>query len=250
MDLGAFLRRGLAVDDLQALFIDAKTANESDITLLPPIVAPKKIICIGLNYVDHAQESLYEPPKYPTLFLRTTTSLNSHRAPVVRPHDSDSLDFEGEMVVVIGRKGRRIPEGEALDYVFGYSIGNDISVRDYQFRTPQWAIGKNFDGTGPWGPYVTTADELPPGASGLKIETRLNGIVVQSDRTDNMMYSVAAIISYISNAMTLEPGDIIFSGTPAGVGLGRKPTLYMKGGDIVEIEIEHLGVLHNSIQDE
>ena len=220
------------------------------VSFRPPILTPPKVICVGLNYADHTKESPYEQPDYPTLFLRVATSLGAHDAVVERPRISDSLDFEGEMVIILGKGGRHIPKDKALDCVFGYAVGNEISVREYQFKSPQWTVGKNFDGTGTWGPYVVTADELPAGGKGLKIETRLNGDTVQSSNTDNMIYDVATIIAAVSEAITLQPGDIIFSGTPAGVGFGRSPKLYMKHGDVVEVEIERIGLLHNTIRDE
>lgn len=169
---------------------------------------------------------------------------------VERPQVSHSLDFEGEMVVVLAKGGRHISKEKALDCVFGYAVGNEISVREYQFKSPQWTVGKNFDGTGTFGPYIVTADELPPGGSGLKIETRLNGETVQSSNTRDMLFDVATVISTISEAITLQAGDVIFSGTPAGVGFGRTPKLYMKHGDVVEVEIEQLGLLRNDIRDE
>ena len=205
---------------------------------------------MGLNYADHTKESPYEQPDYPTLFLRVATSLGAHNAIVHRPALSDSLDFEGEMVVVLGKGGRDIPKDRALEHVFGYAAGNEISVREYQFKSPQWTVGKNFDGTGAWGPYVVTADELPPGGRGLRLETRLNGVTVQSASTTDMLFDVATVISTVSQAITLQAGDIIFSGTPAGVGFGRTPKLYMKAGDTVEVEIERIGLLRNRIQDQ
>ena len=205
---------------------------------------------MGLNYADHTKESPYEQPDYPTLFLRVATSLGAHNAIVHRPALSDSLDFEGEMVVVLGKGGRDIPKDRALEHVFGYAAGNEISVREYQFKSPQWTVGKNFDGTGAWGPYVVTADELPPGGRGLRLETRLNGATVQSASTTDMLFDVATVISTVSQAITLQAGDIIFSGTPAGVGFGRTPKLYMKAGDTVEVEIERIGLLRNHILDQ
>lgn len=214
-----------------------------------PVAGIGKIVCVGLNYADHTKESPYEQPDYPTLFLRTATSLNGHDAVVERPLVSDSLDFEGEMVVVLGQGGRHIPKERALDCVFGYAVGNEISVREYQFKSPQWTVGKNFDGTAPWGPYLVTADELPPGGRGLRLQTRLNGETMQSADTADMLFDVATVISTLSEAITLQPGDVIFSGTPAGVGFGRNPKLYMKDGDRVEVEIERIGLLRNTIRD-
>jgi acylpyruvate hydrolase len=216
----------------------------------PPFTRPNKIICVGLNYRDHTAETDYKQPDYPTLFTRFTTSFVGHLAPIVRPRVSEALDFEGELVAVIGRSGRHIAPAEALRYVAGYSIFNDGSIRDYQHRTPQWTVGKNFDRTGSFGPVFVTADELPEGARGLNLETRLNGVVVQASNTDRMIFDVETLVSIISEAMTLLPGDLIVTGTPAGIGHSRNPKLYMKPGDVVEVEIEGIGTLRNSIADE
>ncbi len=250
-DLGVLLRRGASRDDLARHAAEAtQFVAPSDATFLAPSMEPPKILCVGLNYADHTKESPYEQPDYPTLFLRAATSLGAHEAEVERPLVSDSLDFEGEMVVVLGKGGRHIPRERALECVFGYAVGNEISVREYQFISPQWTVGKNFDGTGTWGPYVVTADELPAGGSGLKIETRLNGETMQSSNTRDMLFDVASVISTVSEAITLQAGDVIFSGTPAGVGFGRTPKRYMKAGDVVEVEIERIGLLRNRIRDE
>ena len=218
--------------------------------LLPPIPAPDKIICIGLNYADHSRESGFEPPAYPTVFARYATSLVAHGAPIVRPNCSDQLDYEGELAVIVGRGGRHIPEAEALDHVGGYSIFNDGSIRDYQFKSPQWTMGKTFDSTGGFGPELVTPDELPAGCKGLRLETRLNGEVVQSASIDDLIFNVARLISILSEAITLAPGDVIVSGTPAGVGLARKPPLWMKPGDVCEVAVERVGRLINPIAQE
>ena len=215
-----------------------------------PLNARGKIICVGLNYRDHAGESGMQVPEYPTLFARFASSLIAHGAPIVRPPESERLDYEGELVAVIGKGGRRIAKADALDHVAGYSIFNDGSIRDFQLRTPQWTMGKNFDGTGAFGPVFVTADELPPGARGLKIETRLNGQTMQSGSTDDLIFDVATLVSLISAGITLEAGDIIVTGTPSGVGAARKPPVFMKAGDVCEIEIEKIGVLRNRIVDE
>jgi 2-keto-4-pentenoate hydratase/2-oxohepta-3-ene-1,7-dioic acid hydratase in catechol pathway len=232
------------------LLARAPAVDLSKARILPPFPAPPKIICIGLNYRDHVAESGVQLPDYPTLFVRFATSLVGHGAPVVRPKVSDKLDYEGELVAVIGEGGRHISRDRALDHVAGYSIFNDVSVRDYQFKSPQWTVGKNFDGTGPFGPAFVTADELPAGAKGLRIQTRLNGQIVQDGKTDEMVFDVATLIATISEAMTLESGDIIVTGTPAGVGQSRKPPLFMKAGDRIEVEIEKIGVLANPVIDE
>lgn len=250
-DLGTLLRGGADLAQLQALAAKAKRfADPAQVTFLSPLAEPPKVLCVGLNYADHTKESPYEQPDYPTLFLRVATSLGAHNAEVERPRVSDSLDFEGEMVVVLGKGGRHITREQALDCVFGYAVGNEISVREYQFKSPQWTVGKNFDGTGTWGPYLVTADELPRGGVGLDIRTRLNGQEVQASNTEHMIYDVATIIATVSEAITLQAGDVIFSGTPAGVGFGREPKLYMKAGDVVEVEIERIGLLRNTIRDE
>ena len=220
------------------------------VELLPPLPAPPKILCVGLNYADHSAESGFEVPGYPTIFGRFASSLIGHGAPIVRPRVSEQLDYEGEFVAVIGRGGRDIPKASALDHVIAYSLFNDASIRDYQFRTPQWTVGKNFDDTGAFGPYLVTADELPPGCQGLRLQTRLNNEVVQSAVTDDLVFDVATLVSVLSVAFTLEPGDIIVTGTPAGVGLARKPPLWMKPGDVCEVELEGLGVLRNPVVDQ
>ena len=226
------------------------TFSLENIRFRSPFARPNKIICVGLNYRDHTSEAGYKQPDYPTLFARFTTSLVPHLSPMVRPIVSTALDFEGELVAVIGRGGRHIVRENALSHVAGYSIFNDGSVRDFQHRTPQWTVGKNFDYTGAFGPAFVTADELPEGARGLHLETRLNGEVMQSSNTDRLIFDVATLVSTISAAMTLLPGDLIVTGTPSGIGHSRSPKLYMKPGDVVEVEIEGIGVLRNFIADE
>jgi len=224
--------------------------DERTIEFLPPVRRPGKVICIGLNYADHVAESPYPTPTYPTVFPRYATSLIGHRAPIVRPQCSVELDYEGELIAVVGRRGRHIPRDRALDWIAGYACFNEASIRDYQFKTTQWAVGKNFDDTGAFGPELVTADELPPGAKGLQIQTRLNGRTVQSSNTGHLLFDVATIVSTLSEAFTFEPGDLIATGTPEGVGLFRKPPLFMKHGDFVEVEIEGIGVLENPVHDE
>ncbi len=227
-----------------------RPVDPSSVEVLQPLQSPGKIICVGLNYRDHAGESGMQVPDYPTLFARFASSLIPHGAPIIRPAESERLDYEGELVAVIGKGGRRISQTDALDHVAGYSIFNDASIRDFQLRTPQWTMGKNFDATGAFGPVFVTADALPSGARGLKIETRLNGTVMQSATTDDLIFDVATLVSLISVGITLEPGDIIVTGTPSGVGAARKPPVYMKSGDVCEIEIEQIGTLRNRIVDE
>jgi acylpyruvate hydrolase len=220
------------------------------VRLLPPVPVPPKMVCVGLNYDDHLEESGLRKPAYPDIFGRFATSLIAHRQPIRRPRESMALDYEAELAVVIGKPGRRIPRDQALDHVAGYSVFNDATIRDFQFRTPQWTLGKNFDATGAFGPWLVTPDAVPPGAHGLRIQGRLNGQVMQDARTDQLIFGVAALIEMISVAMSLERGDVIITGTPGGVGAARKPPVYMRPGDVFEVEIEGIGVLSNIVQDE
>jgi len=219
----------------------------NSVTLLPPVTDAAKIICLGLNYKDHATETKMALPTFPSIFLRTQTTLVGHGSPIVRPKNSTQLDYEGELVAVIGRRARHIRKPDSLDYVAGYSIFNDASIRDFQLRTSQWTIGKNFDRTGGFGPELVTADELPPGATGLRLQTRLNGDVLQNANTTDMVFGVARTIELLSACMTLGPGDLLVMGTPSGVGLSRQPQLWMKPGDTCEVEIEGIGTLTNPI---
>ncbi len=215
-----------------------------------PIARPGKFLCIGLNYALHAAEGGHATPTYPALFPRFPSSLVAAGEPVIRPKVSIQLDYECELTIVVGKGGRHIPESKALDHVFGYTLFNDVSVRDFQRKGAQWTPGKNFDGTGPLGPVVVTADELPAGASGLRIQTRVNGEVMQDSNTSDMIFSTARIIAILSEFMTLEPGDLIATGTPSGVAHARKPPAWMKGGDKVEVEVEKIGILANPIVNE
>jgi 2-keto-4-pentenoate hydratase/2-oxohepta-3-ene-1,7-dioic acid hydratase in catechol pathway len=239
-----------ALESAARKLAQAAILDESAVTWLPPLPHPGKIVCVGLNYVDHSLESGFTPPTYPTIFARFASSLIGHGAPILRPTVSVQLDYEGEMVAVIGKAGRHIAKSHALDHVIGYSIFNDASIRDFQTKSPQWTVGKNFDATGPFGPVFVTADELPAGGKGLKIQTRLNGQIVQNATTDDMIFDIATLISILSEAITLSPGDIIVSGTPSGVGMARKPQLFMKHGDVCEVELEGVGVLRNPVEDD
>ena len=220
------------------------------VRILPPVPKPPKILCVGLNYDDHLAESGLKKPVYPEIFGRFATSLIAHGEPIRRPRESSALDYEAELAVVIGRGGRRIQRDRALDHVAGYSLFNDATIRDFQLRTPQWTMGKNFDGTGAFGPWLVTPDALPPGAHGLHIQGRLNGQVMQNSSIDKLIFNVATLIELISVAISLEPGDVIITGTPGGVGAARKPPVYMKQGDVFEVEIEGMGVLSNTVQSE
>ena len=220
------------------------------ITFKPPIEKPGKIVCMGLNYADHAKEGGNARPEYPSFFMRGPSSLTAHLSPILRPKVSDKLDYEAELAFVVGKQARHLTLENALDCVAGYSIFNDGSIRDYQRKTNQWTIGKNFDQTGAFGPWLVTPDELPLGCDGLNIQSRLNGKVMQNANTKDFLWGVAETIVLISECMTLEPGDVVITGTPAGVGYARTPPVFMKAGDICEIEIESIGVLRNTIVDE
>lgn len=222
----------------------------ADVTPALPIARPGKFVCVGLNYAAHAAEGGHDIPAYPSLFPRYNSSLVAAGQPVIRPAVSDQLDYEVELTIVIGQGGRHISEDKALGHVFGYTIFNDVSVRDFQRKTKQWTQGKNFDGTGPLGPVVVTPDDLPPGASGLRITSRVNGETRQDSNTADMIFSTAKIIAILSEFMTLEPGDVIATGTPSGVAHAMKPPGWMKPGDTVEAEIEGIGVLSNPIVQE
>jgi acylpyruvate hydrolase len=215
-----------------------------------PVARPGKIVCLGLNYLEHAKEGGHQKPEFPSIFMRCRTSLTPHLAPIIRPFASETLDYEAELLVVIGRRIKHASLTDALGCIAGYSCFNDGSIRKFQRRTSQWDMGKNFDRTGGFGPWVIDAEALPPGAKGLKIESRLDGQVLQSDNTANMIFPVAETIVDLTQAMTLEPGDIIAMGTPSGVGHARKPPLWMRPGDVCEIEIEGIGVLRNPIAEE
>ncbi len=219
----------------------------SDLQLLPPVLHPAKAFAIGLNYRDHATESKFDPPKNPVVFQRYPSSWVAHGQPLVRPRISTQFDYEAEVVAVIGKAGRHIPKEDALTHVAGYSLFNDGSVRDWQTRSAQWLLGKNFDASGSFGPEFVTADELPAGASGLRLQCRLNGHLVQDANTRDMIFDVATLVSECSQAMALAPGDIIITGTPSGVGLARTPPLWMQPGDVCEVELEGLGVLRNPV---
>ena len=215
--------------------------------LLPPIPRPGKVICIGLNYALHAKEGGNAIPDYPAVFMRGPTSLAAHGQPLVRPKVSDKFDFEAELVIVIGKTARHLTEADALSCVAGYTIMNEGSVRDYQRKGAQWTMGKNFESTGGIGPEIVTPDEIPQGPNALRITSRLNGETMQDSNTSDMIFSVPRILAILSEAMTLEPGDVIATGTPSGVGYARKPPVFMKPGDTMEIEIEGLGVLSNPV---
>jgi 2,4-didehydro-3-deoxy-L-rhamnonate hydrolase len=211
-----------------------------------PAVYPKKILAIGRNYADHAAEGGAELPKAPLLFNKLPNALSAHNAPIVLPSISTQVDYEAELAVIIGRAAKRVSEAEALEHVFGYSLVDDVSARDLQFGDGQWTRGKSLDTFAPLGPFITTRDEIED-VQALKIEGVLNGQVMQSSNTAKMIFKVAYLVSYLSQGITLEPGDVIASGTPDGVGIFRKPPVLLKPGDVFEVKIEKLGVLRNPV---
>ena len=245
-DLDAQIAAG-TLADAGAKAAAGEPVDEASLTFLPPVVRPSKIICLGLNYRDHAEESGLGIPEFPVLFARFPSSLIGHGAPIILPKVSSQLDWEAELVVVLGKGGKHIAEADALDHVAGYSVFNDASIRDYQMKTPQWTAGKNFDDTGAFGPWLVTPDELPAGAAGLKIECRVDGQVMQSSNTGNLIFNVANTIHLLSTFMTLEVGDVLVMGTPGGVGVARKPPVFMTAGQVCEVEIEGVGLLSNPI---
>jgi 2-keto-4-pentenoate hydratase/2-oxohepta-3-ene-1,7-dioic acid hydratase in catechol pathway len=237
-----------AAEHVKGLSVDAKLA---DITYLPVIPRPEKIVCAVRNYMDYHNEVIAggvqrELSEFPPIFLRVWRSQTAHLGPIVNPKVSDSLDWEAELAVIIGRPGRNIAEADAYAHVAGYSCYNDASVREWQFHAKQIASGKNFESTGSFGPWMVTADEIAPGRQ-LTLQTRLNGEVLQDGHTGNMIFSIPKLIAYASTIFTLVPGDVIITGTPAGVGVFRKPPRFMKAGDVVEVELEAIGTLRNTV---
>lgn len=250
MSLESLLHQGVDLETFSPNGGEGAFVAESDMVYLPVLERPAKIFCVGLNYAEHTQESRFEQPAYPTIFARYHTSLVGHGQPIVRPRVSDSLDFEGELAVVLKHGGRHIRREHALACVCGYALFNDASVREYQFLSPQWTMGKNFDATGAFGPELVTASELPDGARGLELQTRLNGKLVQCASTDSMIHDVASLIEIISAAVTLEAGDVIVTGTPAGIGWAREPKLLMKHGDVCEVSMTGFQALRNPVRNE
>jgi acylpyruvate hydrolase len=229
---------------------DVKPIPLAEATLLPVVPDPNKIICIGRNYAAHAAEGGAKPLDYPDIFMRAATSMVAHNQPIVRPKCSDKLDYEAELVFIVGQATRHATEENALDAIAGYSMFNEGSVRDYQRKATQWTPGKNFDKTGAFGPALVTADTLPAAMASQRIQTRLNGQTMQDANTDDLIFPVRKLVAILSEIMTLEPGDVVVTGTPAGVGYPRNPPVFMKPGDLVEVEVEGLGVLVNTIVDE
>ena len=230
---------------------DAKNLiNKNDVNLEAPISDPGKIICIGKNYAKHAAEMGSEPPSIPVVFSKFNSAIAAPGSDITLPSISEKVDFEAELVVVIGKQGRFIDRSDAMSHVFGYCCGNDISARDWQKEKPggQWLLGKTFDGFAPLGPGIVTVDEIDD-PNNLDITLRLNGETMQSSNTSHLIFPIDFLISHLSQFVTLQPGDLIFTGTPAGVGAGRTPPIFLKNGDQLEVEIEGIGKLHNRIVD-
>lgn len=249
-DMLSFLEAGDEARELAEQAVAAASEDAvlklTDVTLRAPIPRPGKIICIGLNYLDHAAESNLEVPEYPTVFSKHGNAVNDPGGAIVIPAVTSQVDYEGELAVVIGRRAKNVSESDALDYVAGYMPFNDVSARDYQRRTSQWTIGKTFDTFAPMGPALVTADEVPD-PHDLDMRVTVDGEVLQHSNTGEMIFSIPHLIWYLSAVMTLDPGDVIATGTPAGVGVARKPPRFLRPGEIVQVEIESLGRLENPV---
>jgi 2-keto-4-pentenoate hydratase/2-oxohepta-3-ene-1,7-dioic acid hydratase in catechol pathway len=250
-DLMGVIEAGGLSDSVAAQIVDAPKVAISSITPALPVASPSAIICVGLNYTDHIKEGGYDIPEYPALFMRSKASIMAAGQPMVRPSCSETLDYEAELMLIIGKGGRHISEADALDHVFGYTVFNDGSIREYQRKTHQWTPGKNLDNTGAIGPFVVTPDEVPEGAAGLTIESRVGTEILQNSNTANMIWDVRKIIAIVSEYTTLAAGDMIAMGTPPGVGHAKKPgPRWLKPGETVEIEIEGIGICASPIVDE
>jgi 2-keto-4-pentenoate hydratase/2-oxohepta-3-ene-1,7-dioic acid hydratase in catechol pathway len=249
-DLGALLAARSDWRDAVAAAARTAVPVTGSVEHRPLVPRPGKLLCLGLNDAAHAKEAGLPLPEHPVVFTRVASSLIGHGAPLLRPPESAMLDYEVELAVVIGRGGRRIPAAEALDHVAGYTVFNDGSVRDWQVRTPQWALGKNFHGTGALGPELVTPDELPPGAHGLRMTTVVDGETLQDGTTAEMIFGVAQTIAELSIAMELEAGDVIAMGTPSGIGHARRPPRYLRPGETCTVSIEGVGSLRNTVRDD
>ena len=248
LTLGQALRKGL-VNEAVANSKKANKIAKNDVVLLAPIIDAKKILCIGLNYADHIAEMNRPTPEYPVVFTRYNDSVVGHGTPIVAPRNSTQFDYEGELAVVIGKTARHVSADAAIDHVFGYSVFNDGSIRDYQRHTHQFTPGKNFPNSGSFGPYIVTADEAGNIPS-KKITTKVNDVLVQDSTLDQLVFDVAQLIAYCSEWTTLQPGDVIVTGTPGGVGDSRDPKLWLFPGDVVEVEVEGIGRLVNQVSEE
>lgn len=223
---------------------EKEPVEEDEIIYLPPILTPQKIICVGLNYRDHALEQNRPVPSSPVIFSKFPSALTGHKNDVPLPLTSNQVDYEGELAFIIGKRGKRIPKEEAYSYIAGYTVINDVTARDFQFGDKQWQRGKSCDGFAPTGPYLVTRDEIPDPHS-LSLRTFLNNRIMQDSNTKNLIFDVPTLVEFISQEITLLPGDIIATGTPAGVGVFRDPPVFIKSGDVVRVEIEKIGVLEN-----
>ncbi|MGB9691264.1 MAG: fumarylacetoacetate hydrolase family protein [Candidatus Sumerlaeaceae bacterium] len=243
------LQQLLEAAEQKGVLKDCTHYDPDTVRILPPIPAPRKFICVGLNYRDHCEEQNLEPPKSPVIFAKFANAIRGHGDVVPRPSVTTKLDFEGELGVIIGRGGKRIPSEQALEYVLGYTVVNDVSARDIQKADGQWLRAKSMDGFAPTGPCVVTTDEIPDPQQ-LELITTVNGMLMQHSHTSRMIFSVAQLIEFISQGISLEPGDIISTGTPSGVGVWRNPPLFLQPGDVVRIQIEKIGILENVIAED
>ncbi|BBH23039.1 hypothetical protein Back11_43840 [Paenibacillus baekrokdamisoli] len=243
--IGALTNPSQATKELASLAEGGAIYELNEVQLLAPISDPEKIICVGLNYLDHVIESNAQVPKVPVLFPKFNNSLAGHEDEIVIPQEVTQCDYEVELAVVIGKTAKRVSVEAAMNYVFGYTVLNDVSARDIQLNEPQWTRGKAIDGFAPMGPWIVSADEIDnPGR--LNISLTLNGQVMQNSNTKELIFDIPHLISFLSNTITLQPGDIISTGTPPGVGMGKKPQVWLKPGDVVEATIEHIGTLRNT----
>ncbi|MGZ9817919.1 fumarylacetoacetate hydrolase family protein [Peribacillus simplex] len=247
-----FIERGSELRSRAEQLIEQRINDDavfklSEVKILPPFTKPDKIICVGLNYFDHCKETGMEPPESPVIFSKYANAIAGHNDPIEIPINSTEVDFEAELAFVIGREAKHVSEEEADDYVFGYTIMNDISARDLQFQDGQWSRGKTADTFAPFGPVVVTHDEVGD-PHNLAISLELNGEIMQDSNTSNLIFTVPKIISFLSQSMTLKPGDLIATGTPPGVGMGRNPKIWLKNGDRMNVSIERIGTLSNYVK--
>lgn len=247
-----FIERSSELRPLAEKLLEQRQTDEavfplSDVAIQAPIPQPEKIICVGLNYIDHCKETGMEPPPSPVIFSKYSNAIAGHNDAVELPVNSSEVDFEAELAIVIGKEAKRVSEEEANDYVFGYTIMNDISARDLQFADGQWSRGKTADTFAPTGPVVVTHDEIGDPHQ-LDISLELNGETMQDSNTSNLIFTVPKIVSFLSQSMTLKPGDLIATGTPPGVGMGRNPKVWLKNGDRMNVTIEKIGTLSNRVQ--
>lgn len=235
------------LDAIRTAAGNGPVVDTDTIHFAPAVLSPEKILCIGLNYAAHAKESNLPIPEYPTLFSKFNNALNAHKEPIVLPKTASKYDYEVELVIIIGKAAYQVSKEDALDYVFGYTVGNDFSARDLQMRTPQWLIGKTFDGFAPLGPYIVPAAEVDP--ANCQVQSYVNGVLRQNSNTRDLIFDCATLVSYLSQYMTLKPGDVIFTGTPSGVILGypEDKQVWLKAGDTVTVKIDGIGELTNTL---